>query len=173
MSMQLLMPPRVGVWKLGAAVIVAGVMTSIATAAQTRAVPAFSVASSTGVAVQSSQLSTEHQWLLVLVSPGCVPCDRLLAKLGDPQHPTLGDRAIVLVEGDRAAAAQYITPLMVNGLGSSSWYSDSDGTALGALLLKRTPAVVGVRDMHIEWTIDGVVNDPSGLEQIVRAWLGI
>jgi hypothetical protein len=158
---------------LAAALVAASGLVTVLIAAPARALPTFSVASSTGVAVQSSQLSTEHQWLLVVVSPGCVPCNRFLAKLGDPQIPTLGGRVVVLVEGDGATAAQYLTPLMMNGLAGSPWYADRDGSALSALLLKHTPAVVGIRDMQVEWSVEGVLNDPSGLEQIARAWLGI
>jgi hypothetical protein len=174
MTMRSLVPVRVPITAaiLAATLIVASALVARVSAV-TRALPAFSVRSSTGTVVQSSQLSTEHQWLVVFVSPGCVPCNRFLARLGDPQIPTLADRVIVLVETEPVAAGRYITPLMVNGLGGSPWYVDSDGSALTALLLKRTPAVIGVRDLQVEWTVDGVLNDPSGLEQIARAWLGI
>jgi hypothetical protein len=171
--MRSLVPVRVHVSMLAATLVVASGLVTVLIGAPGRALPAFSVSSSAGVVVQSSQLSTEHQWLLVLVSPGCVPCNRFLAKLGDPQTATLGDRIIVLVEGERTAAAQYITPLMVNGLGSSPWYTDAGASALSALLLKHTPAVVGIRDAQVDWTVEGVLNDPSGLEQVTRAWLGL
>ena len=137
--------------------------------AQTRRLPEFVVVSERGNSVPSGTLSTEDRWLLVYVTANCVSCDRLLSKLAEWQVPQLEARAVVVIGGDVSGARAYAersgTTL------PAPWYADPERRAASALGVSSSPALLGIAGGRIEWTLMGVLNDPSVLEPVIRRWV--
>jgi hypothetical protein len=132
--------------------------------------PAFTVVAPTGIAVASSQLSTEPHALLVYVTPDCRACDRLIAALIDWQPTLPANRLVVIIGAATEAARTYAQDRHIGGTGSIAWYADPLQAGASALGVQHMPALVAVDKDRIEWTVSGVLNAPSALEPIVRSW---
>jgi hypothetical protein len=152
-----------------AAAVVAALGPSAAVAQQHRPMPAFGVVSSGGALVRSEALSSSRRWLLVYVAADTVPGDRLLRAIDTWGVDTA--RVVVLTSGDVASIAGRIRPLMPASSGSVAVYSDPDGSAARALGFTSAPALAGVFDGAIDWTLQGVLNDPAMVEPVIRSWL--
>jgi hypothetical protein len=153
--------------------VVALLCGSVAAAADRRPLPAFSVATAGGVTTASSELvSRPGRWLLIYVTPGCLPCDRLLASLDSwdvvQQH---AGRTVVLVADEPESLESRIRLLMPGSAAAVRLYADIDRRAASALGVTGAPVVVGIEDGLIDWTVAGVLNDPKTLETLVRTWL--
>ena len=134
--------------------------------------PAFTVVSSSGAAVPSARLSGEPRWLLVWARPGAAATKKLLTALVEWQLPQDSCRRIVVVfEGPAAKAAAYLASLGDSADSGAAWYADENGTAASALGITGAVALRGVRDGAIEWSLDGVLNDPAAFESVLRAWV--
>lgn len=145
---------------------------SASAAADRHPLPAFSVVTSAGVPTASSQLGGSGRWLLVYVTPLCVPCDRLLTSLdawGVLQQSA--DRAVIVVAGSRESLEARLRPLMPTSGNAVHLYADVESRAATALGVTRAPALIGVEDGMIDWTVAGVLNDPQAVETLVRNWL--
>jgi hypothetical protein len=140
-------------------------------AERARTVPPFSVVTVDGRSVPSTALSGEGRWLLIYVAPGCPSCDRLVTALGEWRSLLLDARSVLVVGAAPAEASQYLTATRPPSLAGVAAYADETGQARRALQLGGAPAVIGIKEGRIEWTLDGVLNDPSAVESVVRTWV--
>ena len=145
---------------------------SASAGAERRQLPAFSVVAADGVPAASSQLGVPGRWLLVYITPGCVPCDRLLTSLDGWGVLQQGaGRAVVVVDGSGESLAARVRTLMPTAGNTVRVYSDVERRAATALSVTRAPFLIGVEDGVIDWTVGGVLNDPKAVETLVRSWL--
>lgn len=152
------------------ALLFVGAYASVA-AIERRAVPSFSVTRVDGTSVDSAQLTAETQYVLLYVRPDCRPCDRLLALVKSAKSPQLASRMVVVVNGDANAAARYVGRQIPADAGPVTWYADTDGGGYRALRLTGMPALIGVKDGQMMWSIAGVLNDAETVESVVRTWV--
>ena len=152
-----------------AAAVTAALCPAAAEAQQNRPLPAFAVLSNGNTPVPSGALNASARWLLVFVGDQTVSGDRLLRALNawrvDPS------RVVVVVSGDVASIDSRVRPLLGDAGGSMAVYADADGSAARSMGLTSAPALVGVVDNTIDWTVQGVLNDPAMVEPVVRNWL--
>ncbi|MEO6666093.1 MAG: hypothetical protein ABIO65_04880 [Nitrospiria bacterium] len=151
------------------ALMLAGAATPARAIEQT-ALPPVTVRSPEGLDVPVTGLSRDERWLILYLAPDCHSCDRLLEALNAWQG-RLYERVVLLVAGDPAPARAYLGTRLPVDTALISWYADPDGTVREALRLQGAPALFGIRRGQIEWTISGVLNDPSTLEPVIRSWL--
>jgi hypothetical protein len=148
-------------------------VTGVGLHAQFAPLPAFAVAAPGGGTVPSTSLSAETRFVLVYVRPGAVATTRLLDALAAwqlaPEH--LG-RLVLIVEGPADKAAQYVAGAWQPENGALRWFADPDGQAAQALGLTGAPALKGVKAGAIEWSLEGVLNDPTVYEPTLRTWIG-
>lgn len=138
-----------------------------------RPMPSFTVVAPDGRQVRAPELTGESHWVLVYIKPGGATAHQLLVSLADWQLPVETSRRLVLVvEGPVEQAAAYLGKEAGPLLGSLVWYADPGGHAAMALGFAGAPALLGVRDGTIAWTLTGVLNDPSKYESVVRTWIG-
>jgi hypothetical protein len=158
---------------LAITLLVTGLGSAVALTAQSPALPAFAVAAPGGQAVPSSALSGEAQWVLAYVRPGAVATTRLLEALGAwqlaPEHLR---RLVFIVEGPADTAAKYLAGTWKPENGALTWFSDADGQAAQALGLTGATALKGVRGGAVEWSLEGVLNDPAAYEPTLKMWIG-
>jgi len=152
---------------LGVALVALASLPAVASA-QRRPLPPFTVASTPGVVVPSSQLNGAERWLLVYVAPDSVTSERLLRSL-DEWAAADGARVVVVAAGEAPVDPKVRSLLTAS---SAAVYADPDGNAARALGVTSLPALVGVASGALNWMVQGVLNDPRMVEPIVRSWLG-
>jgi hypothetical protein len=152
-----------------AAVVVSALYPSAALAQQHPPMPSFAVVASGGAAIRSDGLSGSSRWLLAYVGAETVSGDRLLRAMDSWGIDTA--RVVILVSGDVSSIEGRIRPLMATAGASVAVYADPNGSAARALKLGSGPALVGVDNGTIAWTVQGVLNDPAMVESVVRHWL--
>jgi hypothetical protein len=140
-------------------------------AIERKQLPGFQVAASNGGAVTSQQLSQQPKWLLIYGTTLCPACDRLLDAIESWQSPQIQSRTVVLVGGDPTLIPAYLSQRQANNPAPLSSFSDAQGQAWQALSLSSSPVVIGIQAGQIEWSIGGVLNDPSALESVIKAWV--
>jgi hypothetical protein len=138
-------------------------------AAGQQPLPAFSVLAPGGGAVASPQLSPAPQWVLLYVTPGQRPCDDLLETLAGWQLPPA--RIVVIARASLTDARTYVERASPAVPAPVTWYADANDAAWQALQVRSTPMLMGVRDGALQWTISGVLNDPSMVEPVIRSWV--
>jgi len=144
---------------------------SVGAAERPKPLPSFTLVSSDGLTVTSTALSQEPQWLLVYVTPACPSCDRLMKALGEWRSPLIDARSVLVVGAAPAEASRYLAAIRPASLDGVASYTDGSLQAHRALQLGGAPALIGIKDGRIEWTLDGVLNDPSAVESVVRSWI--
>ena len=147
--------------------LLAAATVSIAASEHAR-LPSFTVTASNGAAVSSAALSQQPRWVLLLVSPDCKSCDRLLASLKEWQSAQLRERMVIVVRGSSAAAAAYVGTRLSADF---SWYADDRDDGWRSLQVKSTPTLLGIEAGEVKWTVSGVLNDPKAVESVVRRWV--
>src|SRR5437667_7373381 len=96
--------------------IIAGLIFALTTASvpigasDGRTLPPFAVVATSGATIASDRLNASDHWLLVLVTPDCVPCERLLRALDGWNIANLGQRVVVIVGGPREAVDGRVRP---------------------------------------------------------------
>ncbi|MFI5388057.1 MAG: TlpA family protein disulfide reductase, partial [Fimbriimonadales bacterium] len=140
-------------------------------AIERKVLPSFQVVGPAGGAVSSLQLSQQPKWLIIYATTGCPACDRLLTAIQSWQSTQIRSRTVLLVGGDPALIPAYISQRQANDPAPLSAFSDVQGQAWQALSLSSSPAVIGIQAGKIEWSIGGVLNDPSALESAIKAWV--
>jgi hypothetical protein len=141
--------------------------------AQSSPLPAFTVAAPGGAAVSSAALSSEPQYVLVYVRPGAVATTRMLEALAAWQLTSEQLRRVVLiVEGPAREAEEFLAGRWKSESVSLVWYADPQGQAAQALGLSGAPALKGVKAGAVEWSLEGVLNDPTAYEPTLRTWIG-
>jgi hypothetical protein len=141
-------------------------------AIEQRPLPVFHVAGSGGAVVTSTQLAVADQWLLLYVAPGNRSCDLLLAALKDWQSAALIQHTVIIVGGAVQPAQAYLQQALPSEVSAIPWYADAQGEAWSTLRLTGTPVLIGVKKGVIQWSISGVLNDPTALESAVKTWVG-
>jgi hypothetical protein len=159
---------------MGLATLVAATLslwTSTAGAIERKPLPVFEVFTPEGSAAESRQLSQEPQWLIIYTTADCASCDRLLDALEHWQSPQLLARTVVIVGGHPSVVGPYLQRRRDASAVAISFYSDAQGQAWQTLALTGIPVLLGVRAGQLEWSLSGVLNDPSALESVVRKWV--
>jgi hypothetical protein len=133
--------------------------------------PAFDVVARDGTTISSAALSEHAQWLLIYVQPPCSSCDRLLKALAGWRSAAIDERTIVIVGGTPSEAETYLAKVAPAARGPINWYADPQRRAHAALKLAGAPALLGIKQRQIAWTLAGVLNDPAAIEPVVRAWV--
>jgi hypothetical protein len=133
--------------------------------------PAFTTVTATGAAVTSAALSSETKWLLIYVVPGNPACNKMLTALQAWASPAFLSRVVIVVGGKRESAQRFIESRATTTTGAYNWYADPDGSAAKTLQIQSVPTVVAVTQGKIEWTLGGVLNDPSAIESALRTWI--
>jgi hypothetical protein len=133
------------------------------------ALPAFALTDASGGTVSSRQLARAGTWLLVYVHADCPPCESVLQSVDKDINPTLPSRIVVVmatadIRGLRQTAERYPS------LAGAAWYADTSAGAQ-ALRLTSVPAVLGVRNAMIEWSVAGVLTDAADIKTIMASWV--
>ena len=134
--------------------------------------PSFDLRAADGARVSSADLLGQQQWILVYATPGCRPCDDLLASLSRLRAEGLLRRTVLVIGASPADARAYVQQALPKELRRLSWYADDQANAWRALQLAGAPMLVGIRDGRVEWGLSGAVNDPESLRALVSHWLG-
>jgi hypothetical protein len=134
-----------------------------------RPLPPFTVTNAAGARVAGTQLTSAAQWLLVY-APDSVAGERLVGAVG--QWASGSEAQIVIVVAAPSAVIDArIRPLLPTASATIGVFADPDGAVSAALSLTSAPALVGVANGGVNWIVQGVLNDPSMVEPLVRAWL--
>jgi hypothetical protein len=143
--------------------------TAGAAAIERMTLPAFALTDSAGRTVLSSQLTRPGNWLLVYVGTDCPPCESVLNAVDQEEGAALAPRMAIVVNSTDAEAIER-TVRRHPRLAGASWYADA---ADGAQALRATtvPAIFGLRDGTIEWSVAGVLNDPTDIKTIMSNWI--
>ena len=160
--------------RIGRGVLTAVIFASlyqVTAAIEKRAMPAFTVTRLDGALVDSRQLTTETQYVLLYVRPDCRPCDRLLALVRSANSPQFTSRVVVIVNGAPGAGAAYVARHIPAAAGPVTWYADTQGDGYRALRLSGMPELIGVKNGEMMWSIAGVLNDAATVESVVRTWV--
>ncbi len=148
-----------------------GLTSVLAAARGQQPFPSFNVQAPGGSVAANAQLTRALQWVLVYVAPSHKPSHDLLEALGQWQVQADPARVVVIVRGSLADAATLIEQTRSDSTTSLAWYADSSDAAWQALNLRSTPALIGVKDGAVQWTISGVLNDPKMIEPVIRNWV--
>jgi len=152
---------------LGGFAIALAMMSASISAIDGRLLPRVTVISTGGAPVASDRLSSSDRWLLIYVAPACVSCQRLLRALDGWHLPQVSERVVVVVRGSREAIDTEVSPM----LSALQVYEDPEGNLARPLDLTGAPALLGIEHGRIDWSIDGVLNDPAIVEPLARSWL--
>lgn len=136
-----------------------------------RPLPTFQVMAADGTSTSSAQLSPESQWLLVYLNPASSTSRRLLQAMKEWEAPQLVSRTVLIVGGKATEARAFIGQSLPEELRGMRWYADSDRGAWQALNLKGAPVLIGVTNGQTEWSLSGVLADPSALKSVVLTWI--
>ncbi len=131
--------------------------------------PVFGLTDGAGRTVASSQLARPGNWLLVYVGTDCPPCESVLKSVGPDDAPSLAPRMVIVVNSTDGEAIEGLARRHPS-LAGASWYADSSEGAR-ALRITTAPAVFGVRDGTIEWSVAGVLADPTDIKSIMSNWI--
>jgi len=161
--------------RIAAVLVLASAMTTgFAAAADRKPLPAFTVVAANGARVAGDRLIASDRWLVIYVTPACVPCDRILRALDGWALSQLAQRTVVIVGsaggadiGDASAVRSSLGP----ALATMPIFLDNDGSAARALGIAERPALVGVETGQIDWIIQGVLNDPESVKSLVETWV--
>jgi hypothetical protein len=134
--------------------------------------PSFDVRAADGTRVSSVDLLGQQQWILLYATPGCRPCDDLLASLGRLRSEGLLRRTVLVIGASPQDASAYVQQALPTELGRLRWYADDQASAWRALQLAGAPMLVGIRDGRVEWGLSGAVSDLESLRALVSHWLG-
>jgi len=140
-------------------------------AAQSQALPPLDVVAADGVPASVVRQPDPSSWLILYVSPECPPCDRLIQMLPTWQPAPSAGRVVVIVGAPLADARAYVDGINWLPASGVSWFADPAGAAAKSLKLTGRFGLSGVRADRLEWTVAGVLNDPSSLKSVVESWL--
>jgi hypothetical protein len=152
---------------LAAAMIVAGATAAIAV--ERMALPAFTLTRGDGTTVASDRLVQTGNWTLIYVAP-CVPCRAVLRSIDWAGQPALAKRLVIVVGG---ASAEEVVEEATRypGLAGAVWLADPSNEIPRLLGQGGVPAIVGMRDRMIEWSLAGVLTDAADMKSILVSWL--
>ena len=153
---------------LAASLIVAGGSAAIAVVRMP--LPAFTLTRGDGTTAASDRLVQPGNWTLIYVAPQCMPCQAVLRSIDRAEHPALARRLVIVVAGVSAAglleeAARY------PDLSDATWLADPANAIPRLLGQSEVPAIVGMRDRMIEWSLAGVLTDAADAKSILVNWL--
>jgi AhpC/TSA family len=131
--------------------------------------PALQLTGMDGQTVKTSDLPSKGNWLLIYVNPKSHFCDEMLKQMKKDQYPDLAANAIFLVGGtvDDAKALQAKYP----DLAAASWYADPNRDAFTLLKLHGVPAVIGINQQTMKWTVNGMIPDAGTFKAILNSWI--
>jgi len=152
---------------LVASVIVAA--GSVGIAVERMALPVFTLTARDGAAVTSDRLVQPGTWALIYVGPHCVPCEAVLRSIDQAGLPTLKRRIVVVAASGPEAvleeAARY------PGLADAVWLADVSNAIPRQIRHTGVPAIFGMRNNMIEWSVAGVLMDATDVKSILANWL--
>lgn len=133
--------------------------------------PTFQVMAGDGAPTSSAQLSPESQWLLVYLNPASSTSRGLLQAMKEWEAPQIVSRTVLIVGGKASEAAAFIEQSLPEEQRGMRWYADADRSAWQALHLKGAPVLIGVTNGQTEWSLSGVLAEPSALKSVVLTWV--
>jgi hypothetical protein len=152
--------------------IVVVVLISVARplAIERRRLPQFSLTTPDGRVVASTTLVKPGRWVVIYVPSACGGCGELLRLVVKDDQPLLPQRIAIVVggvspDGVKAAAAQF------PDLAEAAWYADPSGASVGPLQLGSAPAVFGLNDDVIEWSLSGVLAASPSVKAVLGRWI--
>lgn len=122
--------------------------------------------------VSTRTLTRAGNWVVVVVRPGCRPCQDIVRHFGAEAMAGRLDPARLLVvlsglEDAEAAAVRAGAP----GIPAHAWLSDPAGTAVSVLDVRVAPAVYGIRRGDITWSLRGSQFSAAFLRDLIAPWL--
>lgn len=153
------------------ALLVAAVLVITSAVLGAQSLPTFRLAARDGTTVGSEVLPSTGHWLLVYVVPGSAPSDHLVQSLGESWSAETSSQIVIVVGADAKTSDAYLADKGTRAMAGATWYADPSNEAWVALGFQGTLGVAGVSGSVIDWKIDGVINDPSVLAPVTRAWL--
>jgi hypothetical protein len=145
-------------------------VSSAALAVQQQRLPDFDVTTVDGQLRHSDKLALHGQWLLLYLQPNCLSCESILQLIKRKEdHPELAGR-LVIVESGMAIRDLKLLKSRFPELSEAAWYTDGNRSAQMALGLAGVPVVVGVRDMTIQWSLNGILRNVKQYRTILERW---
>ena len=143
---------------------------SVGLAVERMPLPLFTLTGGDGAPITSDRLVQPGTWVLIYVGQQCPPCEAVLRSIERTEHPTLKRRLVVVVaaSGPEAAleeAARY------PGLAGVTWLADASNAIPRQLGQTGAPAMFGMRDTTIEWSVAGVLTDATEVKIILGNWI--
>ena len=110
------------------------------------------------------------RWLLVIVRPGCAPCEALLTRIQGDAWTAVIPRMVIVSSGAPAAEAARLATLNP-ALEPAVWYADESARLATALQLQESPVVLAIHDRGIQWTLAGVLSGSKRMQDVLTAWV--
>ena len=143
---------------------------SAAIAVERMVLPVFALTAGDGAAVASDRLVRPGTWAFLYVSPQCLPCESVLRSIDPAQHPAFQRRLVVVVAGAGPAAVRD-EAARYPGLADAVWLGDASNAIPRQIGHTGAPAIFGMRNDMIEWSVAGVLTDATDVQSILANWL--
>ena len=151
-------------------VVAIGVITAtvVLRAIERKPLPDFQVTALDGTSIKSADLVKQGKWLLIYVQAPCTSCDSMLKAVDATAHPDLPERVAIIVGGTDAPRAASIVSSYPD-LAAATWYADPPAAARTALSLPGAPAVLGLKNGELVWSLLGVP-DVESVRSAMASW---
>jgi hypothetical protein len=158
---------RTSVFLVAAAVI--ALLSPLLQAAPIAPLPQFFVTGINGQpSVNSSTFVRPGNWMLVIVRPDCLPCDKVLSVMSEMNA---GPSLVVIVAGtDATGGAAYAA--RYPELASARWYVDPTHETSSLSPLRAAPLMFGLRANMQRWSLAGIVPDLDTVRAALLNWVG-
>lgn len=138
-------------------------------AIERKPLPAFTVTTLGGAAVQSAEITQPGKWLFIYVQPQCAQCEALLRALDGAGQPAAVARMAIVVGGlDEAGAARFAETFP--NLATATWYVDAGRVAPRLTKAPGLPFAFGMRDAVTTWAQVGAVPDTASAVSALVSW---
>jgi hypothetical protein len=142
----------------------------VATAVERGPLPSVELTARDGAVLRADTVARDGKWVIFYVHTGCRSCEAVLAAL-DGLEPGVGARVTIVAHAKDADELANIAARYPR-LADVQWLGDATG-ALGERVAPQVAAaVVGLQGSMVEWSVNGIVTDPTQVTSLVAAWLG-
>ncbi len=124
--------------------------------------------------VAGATLLDGERKVVVLVAPASEAAARLVQALArwSSDDARWRSRIVIVVHAPVGQAHEWLMAQW-GGEELPLWGANADASAWRALGFQGLVGVAGVENGAVDWKLDGVIGDPSAMEQPMRVWTGI